>query len=387
MDVEHVRDDGYNKRFGQEKGFMQVKFGAQEWPSRVVVEKQTATPTYAKFIIEPFERSFGHSIGNALRRVVLSSLETPGIISFRMEGIPHEFMSVPGIVEDVAIIILNLKGALLRRLPSEESGVSRDVRFVSSTIDITREQLDKNNGSIVVTLGDVLGKSPFELVNPELALFTVTAPMKRQIDLRIGFGKGYVPSERHILPSKMEGEIVIDTAFSPIVLANYFVENTRVGQDTDYDRLVLEIATDGRLTPVEALSFAAQILTRNLEVFHQVQDHHLVFEQRTEDSSDDDKLLDKLVLGINEIELSVRATNCLTTANIRTIAELVCIPEKTLLQYRNFGKKSLSEIKAKLMDMGLMLGMDLTRFKISCENVKERIQEIVEERRSKKEKK
>lgn len=365
----------------------QVKFGAQEWPRRVVVEKQTATSTYTKFIVEPFERGFGHSIGNALRRIVLSSLETPGIVSFRMEGVPHEFMSIPGIVEDVSIIVLNLKNALLRRLPSEENNISRDIRFVSSTIEVTREQLDKNGGSVVITLSDVLGKSPFDLVNPALPIFTVTAPMKKQIDLRVGFGRGYVPSERHILPSKMEGEIVMDTAFSPVVLANYFVENTRVGQDTDYDRLVLEITTDGRLTPVEALSFAAQILSRNLEVFHQVQEHQLVFEQRTVDSSDDDKLIDKLVLGINEIELSVRATNCLTTANIRTIAELVCIPEKTLLQYRNFGKKSLSEIKAKLMDMGLMLGMDLSRFKISVENVKERIQEIVEERRTKKEKK
>jgi DNA-directed RNA polymerase subunit alpha len=366
---------------------MQVKFGAQERPRRVEIEEGTVTPTYAKFIVEPLERVFGHSIGNALRRVLLSSLETPGIISFRIEGIPHEFMAVEGIVEDVTTIVLNLKSALLRRLPSEETNVSRDVRFVTTEVDVSQERLDSNGGKVEITLEELLGSSPFEVVNPKLVVFTVTKPMKKQVDFRIGYGRGYVPSEMHRIANKMEGEIVIDTAFSPVVLANYYVEKTRVRQDTDYDRLVIEVTTDGRLTPTEALSFAAQILTRSLEVFTQIQEHLLVFEQHMTDTGDDDKLLEKLSLGINEIELSVRATNCLTAANIRTIAELVCIPEKKLLEYRNFGKKSLSEIKAKLMDMGLNLGMDLSRFKITCENVKERIVEVIEERRLKKEKK
>lgn len=366
---------------------MQVKFGAQERPRRVEIEEGTATPTYAKFVVGPLERGFAHSIGNALRRVLLSSLETPGIISFRMEGVFHEFMAIEGIAEDVTNIVLNLKAALLRRLPTEEENISRDVRFVTTEVEVSQERLDQNGGKVDITVGELLGASPFEVVNPALRVFTVTKPLKKQIDFRIGYGRGYVPCEHHRITNKMEGEIVVDTTFSPVVLANYFVEKTRVHQDTDYDRLVLEVTTDGRLNPTEALSFAAQVLTRNLEVFTQIQEHLLVFEQQHADSGDDDKLLDKLSLGINEIELTVRATNCLTAANIRTIAELVCIPEKKLLEYRNFGKKSLSEIKAKLMDMGLSLGMDLSRFKITTENVKDRIVEIIEERRLKKEKK
>jgi DNA-directed RNA polymerase subunit alpha len=365
---------------------MQVKFGAQEKPRKIRIDEATATPIYAKFIIEPFERVFGHSVGNALRRVLLSSLETPGILSFRLEGVPHEFMAVEGIVEDVTNIVLNLKGALLRRLSSDET-VSRDIRFVTSVIDISRELLDQKGGKVAVTLGDVMKSSPFDVVNPELVLFTVTKPMKKQIDFRVGFGRGYVPADRHEISNKMEGEIVLDTAFSPVVLANYAVENTRVGQDTDYDRLVLEVTTDGRLTPSEALSFAAQVLMKSLDVFNQIQEHELVFEQPRGSSGDDDRLLEKLMLRINEIELSVRATNCLALANIETIAELVCMSEKNMLEFRNFGKKSLNEIKAKLTDMGLNLGMDLTRFGINCENVKDKIREIADERKAKKEKK
>ena len=366
---------------------MQVKFGAQERPRQIRMDEATATPIYAKFIIEPFERVFGHSVGNALRRVLLSALETPGIISFRLEGIPHEFMAVDGIVEDVVNIMLNVKGALLRRLPSDETNVSRDVRFVTSMVDVTREQLDQKGGQVAITLGDVMKSSPFEVVNPELVLFTVTKPMKKQIDFRVGFGRGYVPADRQELSNKMEGEIVLDTPFSPVVLANYAIENTRVGQDTDYDRLVLEVTTDGRLTPVEALSFAAQVLMKSLEVFTQIQEHELFFEQPRGNSGDDDRLIEKLLFRINEIELSVRATNCLALANIETIAELVCMSEKDMLEFRNFGKKSLNEIKAKLTDMGLSLGMDLSRFGITNENVRERIREIAEERKVKKEKK
>ncbi len=362
---------------------MLVKYGAQKRPQNVVI-KELATPTFATFIVEPFERVFGHSIGNALRRVLLSSLETPGIISVRIEGIPHEFMAVEGIIEDVTSIVLNLKGVLLRRLPSDETQTTRESRFVTAVIDVTQEQLDENDGQVPITIGDLMKGAPYEVMNPDLVLFSVTAPMKRQIDFRVGYGRGYVPADRHKISNKLDGEIVIDTPFSPVLLANYTVENTRVGQDTDFDRLILEIRTDGRLTPSEALSFAAQILMRNFEVFQQIQEHEIIYEQATGESNDDDKLLDKLVLRIDDIELSVRSTNCLKGANIETIAELVCIPEKRMLDFRNFGKKSLLEIKAKLMDMGLNLGMDLSRFDISVDNVKDRIHELYDERKSKK---
>lgn len=367
---------------------MLVKFGKLEKPRKIAIDEESATPTFARFIAEPFERVFGHSIGNALRRILLSSLETPGIVSVRIEGVPHEFMAVDGIVEDMTNVILNFKGAKLRCLPSDETQTTRESRIVTTVIDVSQDDLDKSKGSIEVKLKDVIKDSIFEVVNPELKLFTVTKPMKRQIDIRVGFGRGYVSSERHIIANRMVDEIVVDTAFSPVTLVNYYVENTRVGQDTDFDRLVLEVTTDGRLAPAEALSFASQIAINNFEVFSQIKGHELIFESPIkEGQSDDDELLDKLALRIDEIELSVRSTNCLASANIDTIAELVCIPEKRMLEFRNFGKKSLNEIKAKLQDMGLGLGMDLSAFQINCDNVKDKMKELLEQRKQKKEKK
>ncbi len=237
-----------------------------------------------------------------------------------------------------------------------------------------------------MTLGDIVKEGNFEIVNPSLHLFTVTKPMRRQIDLRVSFGRGYVPSERHIVRDKTSDEILIDAAFSPVRLVNYFVENTRVGQDTDFDRLIIEVTTDGRITPSEALSFAAQIGLKHFEVFNQFNSYPLTFDEKGgEREGDQDELLDKLSLGIDEIELSVRSANCLAGANIETLAELVCIPERRMLEFRNFGKKSLNEIKAKLHEMGLHLGMDLSRFGISPDNVKERIKQIREEKKKKKE--
>jgi len=367
---------------------MLVKFGKFEKPRKIVVDEESATPTFARFIAEPFERVFGHSIGNALRRILLSSMETPGVMSFRIEGVPHEFMAVEGICEDMTNVVLNFKGALLRCLPSEETSTTREPRILTAMVDVSREDLDKNGGQMKICLKDVIKEGVFEVINPNHHLFTVTKPMKKQVDLRVGYGRGYVPSERHIIPNKMADEIVIDTAFSPVMLVNYFVENTRVGQDTDFDRLVLEVTTDGRLSPIEAVTFASKIAIKNFEVFEEVSEHDLLFEQTLKDNrSDDDELLDKLVLRIDEIELSVRSTNCLQNANIDTIAELVCISEKKMLEYRNFGKKSLNEIKAKLSEMNLSLGMDLAHFDINSDNVKEKIKEVAEARRSKKEKK
>jgi DNA-directed RNA polymerase subunit alpha len=210
--------------------------------------------------------------------------------------------------------------------------------------------------------------------------------MKRQIDLRVAFGRGYVPSERHMIRDKTSDEILIDAPFSPVRLVNYFVENTRVGQDTDFDRLIVEVTTDGRISPAEALSFAVQIGLRHFEVFNQFNNYALTFDERGGDGDgDQDELLDKLSLGIDEIELSVRSANCLTGANIETLAELVCIPERRMLEFRNFGKKSLNEIKAKLHEMGLHLGMELGRFGITPDNVKDKVRQFREEKKKKKE--
>ena len=367
---------------------MLINFGKMERPRKIHVDKETATETFSCFVAEPFERVFGHSIGNALRRTLLSSLETPGIVSCRFEGVPHEFMAVDGIIEDMTNIVLNLKSALLRALPSQEGDYTRESRIVTSQIHVTQSDLDKQDGQVAIALKDVIKDSLFEVVNPDLCLFTVTKPMSKQLDLRVGYGRGYVPAERHVIPNKLVDEIVLDTCFSPVRVVNYYVENTRVGQDTDYDRLVLEVTTDGRLSPTEALTFAAQVVVKNLEAFVKIKEHDLIFDQEIKESqSDDDELLDKLCYRIDEIELSVRSTNCLKTANIESIAELVCIPKKKMLEYRNFGKKSLYEIEEKLQSMKLELGMNLSKFGIDLDNVKDRIKEIADERRALKEKK
>lgn len=365
---------------------MSVKYGKFEMPQRILAEKESQDSNFARYIAEPFERGFGHTIGNSLRRMMLSSLEAPAIISIRLEGVPHEYMPIEGIAEDMTNIILNLKGALLRKLPLDETTGSRETRMITSIIEVTQEDLDRNKGQYTVTLGDVIKDGNFEIVNPNLQLFTVTKPMRRQIDLRVAFGRGYVPSERHNVRDKTSDEILVDAAFSPVRLVNYFVENTRVGQDTDYDRLILEVTTDGRITPAEALSFAAQIGLRHFEVFNQFNKYAISFDEEDgEGLSDEDELMDKLALGIDEIELSVRSANCLTGANIETLAELVCIPERKMLEFRNFGKKSLNEIKAKLQEMGLHLGMDLGRFGVTPDNVKDKIRVFREEKKKKKE--
>jgi len=367
---------------------MSVKYGKFEMPQKIAADKEKESANFGRYIAEPFERGFGHTIGNSLRRMMLTSLEAPAIISVRIEGIPHEYMAIEGIVEDMTNIILNFKGALLRKLPTDEVSGSRDTRILTSVIEVTQEDLDRNDGQYSVTLDDVLKEGNFDIVNSDLHLFTVTKPMRRQVDLRVAFGRGYVPSERHVVRDKTSDEILIDSAFSPVRLVNYYIENTRVGQDTDFDRLILEITTDGRITPAEALSFAAQIGLRHFEVFNQFNSYALSFDEKDgEREGDQDELLDKLALGIDEIELSVRSANCLTGANIETLAELVCIPERRMLEFRNFGKKSLNEIKAKLHEMGLHLGMDLGRFGITPDNVKERVKQIREEKKKKKESK
>ncbi len=352
-----------------------------EMPEKIKIDESTATSTYARFIAEPFERGFGHTIGNALRRMLLTAIESPAIISFFMEGIHHEYMAVDGIIEDVTNIVLNLKGALLRKLPLEGMPHVREQRVITKMLEISQDDLGAA-GQKIITLGDLITTGEFEVVNPNHRVFTVTKPMTRRVELKINIGRGYVSSERHEIHNHIVDEIILDSIFSPVRLVNYFVEDTRVGQDTDFDRLILEVRTDGRITPHEAVAFSAKLLMKHLISFETMDSHEISFEESAATiDSDRDVLMQKLVLGINEIELSVRSTNCLNGASIETIGELVVMPEPKLLQFRNFGKKSLNEIKAKLTEMGLGLGMDLTRFGITQDNVKEKINDYLEEHR------
>ncbi len=363
---------------------MPVTYGKFELPQNIQVEADEKEPNKTKFIIDPFETGFGHTIGNALRRIMLTSLEAPSIVSIRIDGIPHEYTAVDGIIEDMIHIVLNLKGALLRYLPDSEDQYSRDRKTITKQLEITEEQISKAGGQYQVTLQEILGPSNFELVNPDHVIFTVTKPFDRKIDVTIGIGRGYVPAERLNTGDRKINEVILDACFSPVRLVNYHVENTRVGQDTDFDKLILEVVTDGRITPDEALSFATQIAMQHFSVFDKVKKQEIVVEQ-PKDTGDKglDELLSKLALKINEIELSVRSTNCLANANIDTIGELVVMPEAEMLSFRNFGKKSLVEIQEKLRGMGLKLGMEkeLAHYGINRDNIKEIIEKYLEEHR------
>jgi DNA-directed RNA polymerase subunit alpha len=360
---------------------MSVKYGKFEMPDKIKLDEASQSPTFARFIIEPFERGFGHTVGNALRRILLASLEAPAIISVRIEGVPHEYMAIDGVIQDMTHIILNLKGVLLRRLTSGDEPNPREIRMVSKVLDITDEMIEKGGGEYGVMVKDLMKNTDYEMINPDHHLFTITKPMTKRVDLRIGSGRGYVPSERHSTVEPQVDEIIMDSAFSPVRLVNYYVENTRVGQDTDYDRLILEITTDGRISPVEALAFSAQIGILHFQIFDQMKTHSILFDKgEMQVNRDRDEILAKLALKINEIELSVRSTNCLANANIDTIGELVVMPESEMLRFRNFGKKSLTEIKQKLDELGLSLGMDLSKYGITRENIRQVIQTYQQEK-------
>lgn len=360
------------------------KFELPESVKIMAVEGCGAIDKQARFVAEPLERGMGHTLGNALRRALLIGLEAPAIIAFSMTGVLHEYMALEGVIEDVTNIVLNLKGALLKKYPFQDGGEGRSTQLIRSTISIDASDLAAAGGQKVVTLADLLQEGGFEAVNPEHVIFTVTQPMQFEIALRVAFGRGYIASERIVLEDKCMHEIVLDAAFSPVVLVNYFVEDTRVGQDTDFDRLILQVETDGRVSPKEALAFATQILAKHFSIFEKMDEKKIVFEEAISiEKENKDDILHKLILGINEIELSVRSTNCLSNANIETIGELVIMPEPRLLQFRNFGKKSLCEIKNKLKEMKLELGMDLSQFGVGLDNVKEKMKWYAEKIRSK----
>jgi DNA-directed RNA polymerase subunit alpha len=322
---------------------MAIRLGKFQLPNRLTKEEATATDTYSKFVAEPFEGGYGHTIGNSLRRVLLSSIEGAAISSVKIEGVQHEFQSIDGIVEDVTDIILNLKKVLV---------VSHKKETVRVFIDV------KKSGE--VTAGDIQADANVTVVNPDQLICTLDTERHFLAELEIKTGRGYVPGEDNKEPEQSIGVIPIDSLYSPVKLVKYSVENTRVGQMTDYDKLILEIWTDGRISPDECLKHASSILRHHLDVFDRVSEESVEFEsEQVEVSEEQNKLRKLLNMSVNEIELSVRAANCLNNANITTVGELSMKSEQEMLKYRNFGKKSLNEIKAKLEQLGLSLGMKI----------------------------
>src|SRR3974377_2341884 len=321
---------------------MPVRLGRFEMPKRLTREDASATETYAKFIAEPFETGYGHTIGNSLRRVLLSSLEGAAISSIKVDGAMHEFATIDGVVEDVTDIVLNLKKILLRSHNREPQTL-----------------LLSTNKEGEVTAADSQLNQNVEFVNPTQHICTLDKKKKFEMELEIKVGRGFLPGDENKQPNKPIGVIAIDSLFSPVTRVRYSVENARVGQRTDYDRLILEIWTDGRISPDDALTQASAILQHHLDVFVGYDKNAVEFEEVVDKQDEEKTKLKKLLnMSVNEIELSVRAANCLNNANITTVGQLAMKTEQEMLKYRNFGKKSLNEIKDKLTALGLSLGMN-----------------------------
>lgn len=326
---------------------MRIRWRNFELPSTVSVDEETLSPSYARFGIEPFEKGFGHTIGNGLRRVLLSSIEGTAVTSLAIDGIDHEFTTITGVLEDVSDIVLNLKGVLVELEQSD----SVDLRVVRS---------EKG----VLTAGDIECPSGCKVLNPELVICTLTDNVEVGMTLTVERGRGYMTAKEHEADERVLGVIAIDSNFSPVERVRYRVEETRVGKITNYDRLVMEVWTDGTVLPEDALVRASKIYRKHLNPFVHYQEmggaiplaEEEVQVEILEDAGDQE-LQAKFSVSIDRLNLSVRSRHCLDSEMIQTVGDLACRTESELLKVRNFGKTSLTEIKECLEAMGLSLGM------------------------------
>ncbi|MGH7888668.1 MAG: DNA-directed RNA polymerase subunit alpha [Candidatus Binatia bacterium] len=311
-------------------------------PKKLEVEEKTLTSTYGRFSAEPFERGFGQTLGNSLRRILLSSLMGGSIVAVRIKNILHEFSTVAGVTEDVAEIILNLKEVRLRLNDSEQQNLKIDAK-----------------GPGIVYAKDIIAPPQVDILNPDHKIATLSRDARLDMEMLVKLGRGYVPAERNKEEGAPVDTIFIDAVFSPVQKVNFTVTNARVGQRTDYDRLVFEVHTDGSVKPDDAMAFAAKIMQDQVSIYVNFQE-----EPRPEknDNGPAIPLNDNLFRSVDELEFSVRSQNCLQNADIKYIGELVQKSEQEMLQTKNFGHKSLNEIKEILREMGLELGMKVDHF-------------------------
>ncbi len=328
---------------------MRVTWRGLELPTRVERDKIVSDGKYGRFYIEPFERGFGTTIGNSLRRVLLSSLEGSAVTSIKIAGVEHEFASIKGVMEDVTDIVLNVKNLVVKL----HDGGPKTMKVSA-------------NKAGAITAADIVADPAVEVINKDAVIATLTEDVKFEMEMVVENGRGYVPaSERIATADRFEqeiGRIMLDAIFSPVTRVRYTTENTRVGQRTNYDRLILEIWTNGAITPEMALVEAAKILRKHINPFVQYFElgEQTVSEQITEEvvkEEVDKELEQKLAMPVQELELSVRASNCLESVKVETVGQLVQMTEADLLKIRSFGKTSLREVKRKLADIGLSLGM------------------------------
>jgi DNA-directed RNA polymerase subunit alpha len=313
-------------------------------PKNLLVDRETLTEQYGKFFAEPLERGFGITLGNALRRVLLSSLQGASICAVRIDGALHEFTAIPDVTEDVTDIILSLKDVLLKTHANEPRVLKIDVQAPE------KEELE-------VRARDLVGDDAVEILNPDHHICTIAPGGRLAMEVMVRRGRGYVPADKNKAPNMAVGWIPVDSLFSPIRKVSFNVTNARVGQVTDYDKLTLEVWTDGSVAPDDAVALAAKILKEQLTVFINFEEEQ-EFEIR-EESPAEDKINENLLRSVDELDLSVRAENCLQAANIKYIGDLVQKTEAEMLKTKNFGRKSLKEIKELLAEMGLSLGMKL----------------------------
>ena len=309
-------------------------------PRGLNVDQESLTNTYGKFVAEPLERGFGITLGNSLRRVLLSSLQGAAITSVKIEGVEHEFMTIPEVAEDVTDIILNLKEVLLQ-IHTNEGKTGRI----------------EADGPKEIKAGDIIVDGQVEVLNPGHHVLTISEGGRVRMEMTARRGRGYVPADRNKVPGSPIGTIPIDALFSPIRKVNYQVTNARVGQQTDYDKLTLEVWTDGSVAPADAVAYAAKIVKEQLSIFINFDEAEEPVEELK--PVEEQKLNENLFRSVDELELSVRSANCLQNANIKTIGDLVQKTEAEMLKTKNFGRKSLKEIKEILAEMGLSLGMKL----------------------------
>jgi DNA-directed RNA polymerase subunit alpha len=312
-------------------------------PKRLEVDRESQTDQYGRFYAQPFERGFATTVGNALRRVLLSSIEGAAITAIRVEGVLHEFSPIPGAMEDTTDLILNLK-----RVP------------LKMHVEHQKTLMLKTSESGEVRAKHITPDADIEVLDPEAYVATLGHGSTLSVEMRVKQGRGYVSADKNFDEDLSIGWIPLDSVHSPIKKVNYFVENARVGQATDYEKLTLEVWTNGAVTPRDAVGLAAKLLRDHLSIFVNVEDDEASDEAPVEISDQDRELyMDKLNKSVDELELSVRSYNCLKNANIRTIGELVQKTESEMLKTKNFGRKSLNEIKEILAGMGLSLGMKL----------------------------
>jgi DNA-directed RNA polymerase subunit alpha len=327
---------------------MGIKWRDFQLPKRLECDESSYTNTYGKFSAAPFERGYGVTLGNSLRRVLLSSIEGSAVTSVKIAGTQHEFSTIPGVLEDVPEVILNIKSLVL----NSHSKIPKTIYI-------------KADSKGEVKAKDIKVDETIEIINLDLHIATLTKDTKFNVEMEVSRGRGYVPAELNKKEDKVVGVIPVDSIFTPVKKVNFYVENTRVGQRTDYDKLILEIWTNGAITPKDALLYASNILQRHLDTFVNFgQLPEDVAEEEPEMSKEEITLYEKLRLPISELELSVRSSNCLREANIKTIADLVKKSEEDMLGFKNFGKKSLTEIKELLVGMGLTLGMQIDSKKL-----------------------